>query len=725
MTSCRNNHQSDACDGRRRNPLVSLAETLLSLLLLSTLCNTFAEGRTVPETKRGIRGTIDGSNNISNNNNNNAKSQQDRLRHHRKQRRLPITTSESALGNFLDDIHTHSTKKSKQQDKGGVYDNSDEYYEQYYGTTGESATSENNGSEIVIAEGDSSSSSSTNGKDNNSKSGVGSTPDSSSSSNANESGNGKETPSKAAPSALPLVVSAPTQAPFINDLLNSIKNNDNSKGSPPTPSPKGSETREPFIFNSDGTSSDSKGSDASSTNNDAATDNGTAGDGVDGNNNNIVLSKTEICLAVFSKEPKDARDSTTTTVFSISVDVMYQTESVTSSNIESQLDDQNLAMALWIAGCREEAEAINNSAGASDTGKRRELQEEASTTPLITYSEVESWQTAGPCKEEGSDESSSINGNVLVDELLESSSPLCQQEFTSTIQIQTDGSDASSEYLTNQITEAFDTVKSFIESQQGVIAIAIEEINEEERVNPEQSEIGQEVEIDQIIQSDKNESKTPDDDNRITIIIACSIVGVSVLVCIVCLVLIFVYEKRRKAYGLGGWDGLSHVPFNNDDDNLRDNENENDAVKDLVFISTHKMSRNRTSDTDEDSGNTNDNDDDFTDCPPPPPPPEMGNPCYNAPDPRIPSPFDECVRAGIVCSAATCQKCEAQRQEGLEVIRRKITLSSLIKSIDSSAPANVPMDTSPITITTPRKERLPLTAEIYKRPYGVEDMVEL
>jgi hypothetical protein len=668
--------------------MVSFAWTLLSFLLLSTLCDTFAEGRTVPETKRGIRGITGGSSSNSNNNNSNnsAKSQQDRLRHHRKQRRLPVTTSESASGNWLDDRDNHSTKKSKQQDKGGVYDNSDEYYEQHYGTTGESATSETNGNEIVIAEGGSSSSSNTNGKDN--------------IINANEIGNEKDSPSKADPPTLPLVVSAPTQAPFINDLLDSSSNNNNnSKGSSPT-SPKGSETRAPFIFNSDNTSSDSKGSDASSTNNDAATDN------------------TEICLAVFSKQPKDAQDPTTTTVFSVSVDVMYETETVASSNIESQLDDQNLAMALWIAGCREEAEAIINS-NVADAGERRELQEEASATPLITYSEVESWETAGPCKEEASDESSI---DMIIDEFLESAPPLCQQEFTSTIQIQTDGSDASSEYLTNQVTEAFDAVvKSFIENQQGVvaIAIAIEDINKEEQANPGQSEVEQELEIDQIIQSNKNESKTPDDDNRTTIIIACSIVGASVLVCILCLVLIFVYEKRRKEYGMGGWDGLPHVPFKNDDDNLRDKE---------IFVSTDKMSRNRTSDesdTDEDSGDTDGNDDDFTDCPPPPPPPEMGSPCYNDPDPRIPAPFDECVRAGIVCSAATCQKCETQRQEGLEVIRRKISLSSLIKSIDSSAPANVPMDASPITMTTPRKERLPLTADIYQRPYGVEDMVEL
>ena len=108
---------------------------------------------------------------------------------------------------------------------------------------------------------------------------------------------------------------------------------------------------------------------------------------------NIDESETDgtgnsVCLAVVSQEPVDAEASTR--AFSISVDVVYQTDTTSSTEIASLLDDQNLAMALWIAGCEEEANALIITIDTAP-GKRRTLQEEV----VINYSQVDTWTTTG------------------------------------------------------------------------------------------------------------------------------------------------------------------------------------------------------------------------------------------------------------------------------------------------------------------------------------------
>jgi hypothetical protein len=478
------------------------------------------------------------------------------------------------------------------------------------------------------------------------------------------------------PTPAPFGVGTPSEAPFITGLIDSSNSNE--------------------IGNNDGESNS--------------------------NGNNA------ICIAVFSQQPVDAQASTRE--FSISVDAVYQTDTTSSTEIESHLDDQSLAMALWIAGCEEEANALNTMDKAA--GKRRKLQEVAPV--LIYYSQIDSWKTTGglifffvqnnhprpnffrgtdrrlspffvsfrnfktgSCEEEGSGE------------LMASSSPLCQQKFTSTVQIHSTD-DALAEYLTTQITNAFETsVKSFIEFKEGVVAVAIDEIEEEAR--PESN-------VDELQTDETQNQSAIAKDNRRTTIIAGSVVAACGIVCILLLVLIGIYEKRRKtSHPNLGYRGRTHVPFVDEFEEDGDSD-EDSSVRDLVFVSTHKVIPSDESDTDEEY-------DASEDIPPPPTGPDT-SPCHNASIPINPAPFDEDPSSETVCSAATCQKCESKRQMG--VVRR--SRSSLIKAIDSSAPVTkVPMHITPNKVTSPRIARRPLVtvtnADASRRNYILEDLVEL
>jgi len=408
----------------------------------------------------------------------------------------------------------------------------------------------------------------------------------------------------------------------------------------------------------------------------------TDGTGSDGESN-------AACLAVFSQEPVDAQASTRD--FSISVDVLYQTDTTSSTEIVSHLDDQNLAMALWIAGCEEEAISLTSMDTAP--GKRRKIQE----VVVINYSQVDSWTTTDSCEEEYSGE------------LMSSSSPLCKQEFTSTVQIQ-----STAEYVTTQIANAFETsMKPFLKTQEGVVAVAIDEIEEETR--PDSN-------ID-VIQTDETQTQSAianANDNRRTIIIAGSIVGACGLVCIMLLALIGMYEKHRKtSHPDLGYRGRTHVPFVDAFKEDNDNSDEESSGREQVRVSNNKATPSDESDNDEEYDAI---DDASEDIPPPPP-----SPCHLAPTSTTPALFDETpCREGAACSAATCQTCETKRQRG--VVRK--SRSSLIKAIDSSAPVrNVPMHITPTKMTSPRIARRPLgtvtSAEVNRRNYILEDLQQL
>ena len=337
----------------------------------------------------------------------------------------------------------------------------------------------------------------------------------------------------------------------------------------------------------------------------------------------------------------------------------------------------------------------------------------------------------GLCEEAGSNETN----ETFIDGLLPSSSPLCQETFTTTVQIQTSG-DVSSVYLRDKITEAFYTaVKPSLDVRSGVIAVAINEINE--RI------FEQNLEVDGL-QGDANQSIAQSNNNRTTIIIACSIVGACVLVCTFCLILIYLYEKRFK-YGPKG--RVAHIRFKNEPGtNLKDEEGEEDD--EIVFLHTHEISAHegasfgqrvatfdeslqqvRTFDeslTDEEYDDESDGDDDFSEFDIPPTPPEIEvSPCYNAPNLDRPAPLDEyAANARTTCSAATCEKCETERQMGVRESR-----THQILSIESTGPVNTPMNLAPNTFTSPRIERYRLTTptvENSRREYSLaDDLIDL
>lgn len=323
---------------------------------------------------------------------------------------------------------------------------------------------------------------------------------------------------------------------------------------------------------------------------------------------------------------------------------------------------------------------------------------------------------AGSC-DEGSDD-------AFIEELL--ASPPCKQRYTSSVQIQTTD-DASSEALIDLITEAFNSaVKPALESKEGVVAVAIGEINEE---------------IDQAsaVDAATSESSAQGRRNNRTVIIACSIVGACVFVCIVLLLLISIYEKRlRTSYAKSR--GLRKGPSGHrkfeDEYDYESDDSEDSSQRELVHVGSHKITvytRNTPSDESTSTVQEIFEEDheailaDLQDIPPPIP---EEQPCHILTyTPNSPAPFDENPSKEETCSAATCGKCENQRQKGVDgiAISPRRTVSSMIRAIDSSEPANVNMEVTPSTVTLPRIERHPLimSANKSRRKYIHSDEVEL
>jgi len=478
-----------------------------------------------------------------------------------------------------------------------------------------------------------------------------------------------------------------TQAPFIAGVIDSSNNNDGSIDSM-------SEESSPI-------------SDADSTN--AQNTNGADNDGEsNGSSDSTDDNNDVICLAISSQEPPEAQSGSSTTEILVSVDVVYQTDVVSSTDIQSYLDDKNIAMALWIAGC--EDEAISAKAMDAVTGTRRKLQAEtASITSEITYSEVSSWTTTSLCEEADSRVS---NNDEFINGLLVSSSPSCQQSFSTTIQIQATGDD-SSVYLKDKITEAFYTaVKPSLDDQSGVIAVAIDNISEQ-IVEQDQKVDG--------IQSDTQQSIAESNNNRKTVIIAFSIVGACLLVCNLSLVLIYLYKKRLKY----GPNRVNHVRFNDEVEiNFDDDDKEQD--NDLVLLSTNEIMeddegtslRQRVvtfddSITDEEYDDYSGGDDDLSDFDIPEPPVEY--PYHNAANPDRHAPIDEYANNRTTRSSAAMGVQESRTHQ--------------ILSIESTGPVNAPMNITPNTFTAPRIDRYRLiapTIENSRRKYSLaDDLVDL
>lgn len=279
--------------------------------------------------------------------------------------------------------------------------------------------------------------------------------------------------------------------------------------------------------------------------------------------------------------------------------------------------------------------------------------------------------------------------------LLEPSAPLCQQGFSSNIQLQA-SENASSEDLTNQIARAFGaTSKPALESQQGVSGVTIREISRDSDS------------VSQVLESETNQSAAQDNRRRRTIIFG-SIGGFCLLVIFSILLLTCLYKKRRKAYVFLGKNAVPHVPFKDEIENDRENDNESisftnteDSDVDLILVKSNEIEETNSTFEKSNNGQGNGGTPNIT-----------ASPCYNATD--IPVPFDERRE----CSSATCQECESTRREGNG--RRPIQSPSPKKSI----PIKIGVHNSLVTPDF-EKRRLLLDADASRRNYVHDDSLVL
>ena len=332
-----------------------------------------------------------------------------------------------------------------------------------------------------------------------------------------------------------------------------------------------------------------------------------------------------------------------------------------------------------------------------------------------------------------------------------------QQSFASRIQIRVksanDDRDAllTSEYLSNQIAKAFDTIlKPLLEAQPGIIGVELGDVNEETEVALQDSK------IDEINGSNgstfaSNESKSMEQERkrRRIAILAGSVVAATIFMCILLGVLTCTFRRRQKKLP-GGFknyyskylsarqDRVDHVPFedeltvlaagNNDggDDDNNNNAKGYDKNHDLMLDSIHSIEPH------EDNTATT---------------PMQGRKYTRGPSDEfdfdsygvIPCPFEtrastsagrpfhqEGTNYKDVCSSPTCRHCEQRRQLGVGVINRH-SRSFMVKSIQSSKPINIPMNRMPNAVTAPRCERLPLhmSPDMSNRSYMHDDFVVL
>jgi hypothetical protein len=96
-----------------------------------------------------------------------------------------------------------------------------------------------------------------------------------------------------------------------------------------------------------------------------------------------------VCQAIQDQSiPPDLEDSSKDpTTFGITMAVQF--EFISSDILQSFLDSMNVPVALWIAGCEEDAMGYIS----SDSKRKKRLQEEANGA--VEYSELEPWGVDG------------------------------------------------------------------------------------------------------------------------------------------------------------------------------------------------------------------------------------------------------------------------------------------------------------------------------------------
>lgn len=282
-------------------------------------------------------------------------------------------------------------------------------------------------------------------------------------------------------------------------------------------------------------------------------------------------ANSRVCLTVASQEaPSKIPDDYSIRNVAIMIDVLYeQSVSISSTDIESLLNDQNVAMALSVAGC---GDTFELSYGVESTGgKRRRLQDEKGM-PFIIYSEVDSWKANGGCVE-----------NTIAINSLQPWKDFCQQGFSGNIQLWAKQS-TTSEDLVDQVARAFSgTSKPSVQSKAAIYAVAIREIYQESEILPEKDS-NQEIDSDQ----------GPVRRKRISVrnILMYTLGAACIFVSIVIFIQLGLYEKRRKAMDFPG-----HVPFEEKNNNHRDSDtNSVDSAIDLMLVASSKGRGSNSSD---------------------------------------------------------------------------------------------------------------------------------
>ena len=167
-------------------------------------------------------------------------------------------------------------------------------------------------------------------------------------------------------------------------------------------------------------------------------------------------ASSRVCLTVASQEaPSKIPDEYSIRIFTMMIDVLHElSASISSADIESLLNDQNIAMALSVAGCGEDY-GIETTDGEQDE----------SEMPFIIYSEVDSWEANGGCVE-----------NTIAISSLQPWKDFCQQGFSGNIQLWAKQS-TTSEDIMDQVARAFgSTSKPSVQSKETIYAVAIREI---------------------------------------------------------------------------------------------------------------------------------------------------------------------------------------------------------------------------------------------------------
>ena len=278
-----------------------------------------------------------------------------------------------------------------------------------------------------------------------------------------------------------------------------------------------------------------------------------------------------VCRGVTTQEPPSITpDEYSIRNFAMIVDVLYgQSTSVSSMNIESLLNDQNIAMALTIAGCEDKTEKSNNI--EKTDGKRRTLQEEIGM-PSIIYSEVGTWKTKGPCVE-----------NTIAVNSLQPWKDLCQREFLSIVQLRAKQSTTSQD-LIDQVTQAFDaTSKLAVQTNEAVYAVAIREIYQESEIIPE---------------TDSNQGPVRRRRMPVRNIMMYTLGAACIFVSIVIFIQLGLYEKRKKEAIDFYLDAMSHIVFEEEEPNS-DEDSDVDSVDsaiDLMLVASNKARGSSSSD---------------------------------------------------------------------------------------------------------------------------------